>query len=193
MDAEGRLGWSVLATIRSQTATRCRSMTWCCGRVGGHMSPASRSSRPDHHRRPRDGDAVTTNLIDVLAMWFGSGPPSPKYCRSSPTRYSGRVQFGAEVSGAPSDFLELTATAGEASQRRRTRWRGTCPTSGADRRREGTCERRGRRAHADGGGVHARGAHDDDAAKARAPRSVPAGVSASGVPVLVAGDPGLTR
>ena len=57
---------------------------------------------------------MTTNLIDVLTMWFGSGPPSPKYCQVVTNAVQRSVQFGAEISGAPSDFLELTATAGEA-------------------------------------------------------------------------------
>ncbi len=57
---------------------------------------------------------MTTNLIDVLTMWFGSGPPSPKYCQVVTNAVQRSVQFGTEISGAPSDFLELTATAGEA-------------------------------------------------------------------------------
>ena len=56
---------------------------------------------------------MSTNLIDVLVMWLGSGPSSPKYCQLVSSAAQRSLQFGLDNGGSPSDLLELTAPAGE--------------------------------------------------------------------------------
>jgi phosphatidylserine/phosphatidylglycerophosphate/cardiolipin synthase-like enzyme len=52
---------------------------------------------------------VSTNFFDVLTMWLGSGPSSPKYCQMFARDDVDEVVqlFGADLNGAPSDYLEL--------------------------------------------------------------------------------------
>ena len=51
---------------------------------------------------------MTTNLIDVLTLWLGSGPSSPRYCPMfGPNVERGASQFGQIVDGAPTAILEL--------------------------------------------------------------------------------------
>ena len=52
---------------------------------------------------------MSTNFFDVLTMWLGSGPSSPKYCQMFAGDEVDQVvqQFGAEQSGVPGDYLEL--------------------------------------------------------------------------------------
>jgi phosphatidylserine/phosphatidylglycerophosphate/cardiolipin synthase-like enzyme len=51
---------------------------------------------------------MSTNFLDVLMMWLGSGPSSPRYCQVVASHATRSVQFGQEIGGAPSDLLELT-------------------------------------------------------------------------------------
>ena len=50
---------------------------------------------------------MSTNLMDVLVMWLGSGPSSPKYCQVVSKIAQRAMQFGDASGGAPSDMLEF--------------------------------------------------------------------------------------
>jgi phosphatidylserine/phosphatidylglycerophosphate/cardiolipin synthase-like enzyme len=50
---------------------------------------------------------MSTNFFDVLLMWLGSGPSSPKYCQIVGSKATRFLQFGEEVAGVPSDLLDL--------------------------------------------------------------------------------------
>jgi phosphatidylserine/phosphatidylglycerophosphate/cardiolipin synthase-like enzyme len=56
---------------------------------------------------------MSTNLLDVLMMWLGGGPSSPKYCQLVSNAAQRSLRFGSDNAGTPSDLLELTAAAGE--------------------------------------------------------------------------------
>jgi phosphatidylserine/phosphatidylglycerophosphate/cardiolipin synthase-like enzyme len=55
---------------------------------------------------------MSTNLLDVLLLWFGSGPSSPKYCQIVSNAAHRSLQFGADAGGAVSDRLELAMNIG---------------------------------------------------------------------------------
>lgn len=50
---------------------------------------------------------MSTNFIDVLMMWLGSGPSAPKYCQVVGPNATRRVQFGDDVAGMPADHMVL--------------------------------------------------------------------------------------
>ena len=51
---------------------------------------------------------MSTSFFDVLMMWLGSGPSSPKYCQMVTPTAERSMQFGEDTADGPSDLLQFT-------------------------------------------------------------------------------------